>query len=117
MTFCSLRGVFGRPPASASSLEAEGFGRVAAVGPGVANVKVGGHVLAPIFGFDLEGAPARSGPEGSSRYLTVIGCSDAREASCSSHPTAALILSEYVDLSSPAIELFNLEEAPASAGL
>ena len=41
-----MRGYFGGPPAP-TVVGNEGFGRVAAVGPGVTNVKVGDHVLAP----------------------------------------------------------------------
>src|ERR1700751_932074 len=37
---------FGAPPAP-TVVGNEGFGRVAAVGPGVTNLKVGDHVLAP----------------------------------------------------------------------
>src|ERR1700733_13950017 len=44
-----IRGYFGGPP-TPTVVGNEGFGRVAAVGPGVANVKVGDHVLAPNFG-------------------------------------------------------------------
>ena len=41
-----MRGNFGGPSAP-TVVGNEGFGRVAAVGPGVTNVKVGDHVLAP----------------------------------------------------------------------
>jgi len=44
-----MRGYFGGPPAP-TVVGDEGFGRVAAVGPGVTNVKVGDHVLAPNLG-------------------------------------------------------------------
>ena len=44
-----IRGYFGGPP-TPTVVGNEGFGRVAAVGPGVTNVKVGDHVLAPILG-------------------------------------------------------------------
>src|SRR5260370_29425498 len=40
-----IRGYFEGPP-TPTVVGNEGFGRVAAVGPGVANVKVGGHGLA-----------------------------------------------------------------------
>jgi NADPH:quinone reductase-like Zn-dependent oxidoreductase len=42
-----MRGYFGGPPAP-TVVGNKGFGRVAAVGPGVTNVKVGDHVLAPL---------------------------------------------------------------------
>src|SRR5260370_42374505 len=44
-----MRGYFGGPPAP-TVVGNEGFGRVAAIGPGVTNVKFGGHVLTPILG-------------------------------------------------------------------
>src|SRR6201997_5929672 len=89
-----IRGVFGGPPAP-TVVGNEGFGRVAAVGPGVANVKVGEHVLAPIFGLTWRErliAPAQGLfplPDGDRLQLAQLG---------SNPPTAALMLSEYVDL-------------------
>src|SRR5258708_21000861 len=47
-----MRGYFGGPPAP-NVVGNEGFGRVAAVGPGVAHVKVGDHVLIPILTLNL----------------------------------------------------------------
>src|SRR5258708_21043946 len=43
-----IRGYFGGPPAP-TVVGNDGFGRVAAVRPGVTNVKVGDHVLTPIL--------------------------------------------------------------------
>ena len=73
----------------------EGSGRVAAVGPGVTNVKVGDHVLAPNLGLTWRErliAPAQGLfplPDGDRLQLAQLG---------SNPPSAALILSEYVDL-------------------
>ncbi len=89
-----IRGNFGGPP-TPTVVGNEGFGRVAAVGPGVANVKVGDHVLAPNFGLTWRErliAPAEGLfplPEGDRLQLAQLG---------SNPSTAALILSEYVDL-------------------
>src|SRR6201981_630875 len=89
-----IRGYFGGPPVP-TVVGNEGFGRVAAVGPGVTNVKVGDHVLAPILGLTWRErliAPARGLfplPDGDRLQLAQLG---------SNPPTAALILSEYIDL-------------------
>jgi Alcohol dehydrogenase GroES-like domain len=89
-----MRGFFGGPP-TPTVVGNEGFGRVAAVGPGVANVKVGEHVLAPIFGLTWRErliAPAQGLfplPDGDRLQFAQLG---------SNPPTAALILSEYMDL-------------------
>jgi NADPH:quinone reductase-like Zn-dependent oxidoreductase len=89
-----IRGFFGGPP-TPTVVGNEGFGRVAAVGPGVANVKVGEHVLAPIFGLTWRErliAPAQGLfplPDGDRLQFAQLG---------SNPPTAALILSEYIDL-------------------
>ena len=89
-----IRGYFGGPP-TPTVVGNEGFGRVAAVGPGVTNVKVGDHVLAPILGLTWRErmiAPAQGLfplPDGDRLQLALLG---------SNPPTAALILSEYADL-------------------
>jgi len=89
-----ISGAFGGPPAP-TVVGNEGFGRVAAVGPGVANVKVGDHVLAPNLGLTWRErliAPARglfSLPDGDPLQLAQLG---------GNPPSAALMLSEYVDL-------------------
>jgi NADPH:quinone reductase-like Zn-dependent oxidoreductase len=89
-----MRGFFGGPPAP-TVVGNEGFGRVAAVGPGVTNVKVGDHVLAPTLSLTWRErliAPAEALfplPDGDRLQLAQLG---------SNPPTAALILSEYADL-------------------
>lgn len=89
-----MRGYFGGPPAP-TVVGNEGFGRVAAVGPSVTNVKVGDHVLAPNLGLTWRErliAPAQGLfplPGGDRLQLAQLG---------SNPPTAALILSEYTDL-------------------
>src|SRR5246500_3941265 len=89
-----MRGYFGGPPAP-TVVGNEGFGRVAAVGPGVTNVKVGDQVLAPNLSLTWRErliAPAQGLfplPDGDQLQLAQLG---------SNPPTAALILSEYTDL-------------------
>jgi len=89
-----IRGYFGGPPAP-TVVGNEGFGRVAAVGPGVTNVKVGDHVLAPTLGLTWRARMIASSqglfplPDGDRLQLAQLG---------SNPPTAALILSEYADL-------------------
>jgi len=89
-----IRGFFGGSP-TPTVVGNEGFGRVAAVGPGVANVKVGEHVLTPIFGLTWRKrliAPAEGLfplPDGDRLQFAQLG---------SNPPTAALMLSEYMDL-------------------
>jgi NADPH:quinone reductase-like Zn-dependent oxidoreductase len=90
-----IRGVFGGPP-TPTVVGNEGFGRVSAVGPGVTNVKVGDHVLAPNLGLTWRErliAPAAGLfplPDADPLQLAQLG---------SNPPSAALMLSEYVDLS------------------
>src|SRR5260370_18006807 len=87
-------GRWGAPPAP-TVVGNEGSGRVAAVGPGVTNVKVGDHVLAPNLGLTWRErlvAPAQGLfplPDGDRLQLAQLG---------SNPPTAALILSEYAGL-------------------
>jgi NADPH:quinone reductase-like Zn-dependent oxidoreductase len=89
-----IRGYFGGPQAP-TVVGNEGFGRVAAVGPGVINVKVGDHVLAPILGLTWRERMIASAqglfplPDGDRLQLAQLG---------SNPPTAALVLSEYADL-------------------
>ena len=89
-----ISGVFGGPPAP-TVVGNEGFGRVAAIGPGVTNVKVGDHVLAPNLNLTWRErliAPARGLfplPDGDPLQLAQLG---------SNPPSAALMLSEYVNL-------------------
>ena len=107
-----IRGFFGGPPAP-TVVGNEGFGRVAAVGPGVTNVKVGDHVLAPNLGLTWRErliGPAQGLfplPDGDRLQLAQLG---------SNPPTAALILSEYVT-SSPVIGSFKMQGIRALVGL
>jgi NADPH:quinone reductase-like Zn-dependent oxidoreductase len=85
----------GAGPALPAIVGNEGFGQVLAVGGEVKNVKVGDRVLAPVFtGTWREKmiVPASSLfplPEGDPRQFSMLG---------SNPPTAALILSEYLQL-------------------
>jgi NADPH:quinone reductase-like Zn-dependent oxidoreductase len=89
-----IRGYFGGPPAP-TVVGNEGFGRVAAIGPDVTNVKVGDHVLTPVLGLTWRARmiAAAQGlfplPDGDRLQLAQLG---------SNPSTAALILSEYADL-------------------
>ena len=89
-----IRGHFGGPLAP-TVVGNEGFGRVAAIGPGVINVKVGDHVLTPVLGLTWRARMIASAqglfplPDGDRLQLAQLG---------SNPPTAALILSEYADL-------------------
>jgi NADPH:quinone reductase-like Zn-dependent oxidoreductase len=90
------RGIYGTRPALPTVIGNEGVGRVLAVGPRVENVKVGDRVLAPLSSFTwrermvssadgLFALPAAADPQQLS-MLTI------------NPPTAALLLSEYVNL-------------------
>src|SRR5246127_842572 len=90
------RGIYGTRPALPTVIGNEGVGRILAVGPRVENVKVGDRVLAPLSSFTwrermvipadgLFALPADADPKQLS-MLTI------------NPPTAALLLSEYVDL-------------------
>ena len=89
-----IRGYFGGPP-TPTVVGNEGFGRVAAVGLGVTNVKVGDQVLTPVLGLSWRTRMIASAqglfplPDGDRLQLAQLG---------SNPPTAALILSEYADL-------------------
>jgi NADPH:quinone reductase-like Zn-dependent oxidoreductase len=74
----------------------EGVGRVLAVGPEVASVKVGDRVLAPLSSFTWRermvisaGGLSALPPDADPQQLAMLGINP---------PTAALLLSEYVDL-------------------
>lgn len=89
-----IGGYFGGPTAP-TVVGNEGYGRVAAVGSDVENVKVGDRVLAPVLSLTWRErllAPAKALfalPAGDPLQLAQLG---------SNPPTAALILSEYTDL-------------------
>ncbi|MFZ0680669.1 zinc-dependent alcohol dehydrogenase family protein [Candidatus Binatus sp.] len=90
------RGIYGVRPALPTVIGNEGVGRVLAVGAGVDNVKVGDRVLAPLSSFTwrermlvsakgLFALPADADPQ----QLSMLAINP---------PTAALLLSEYVEL-------------------
>jgi NADPH:quinone reductase-like Zn-dependent oxidoreductase len=90
------KGNYGIRPALPTVIGGEGVGRILAVGAGVKNVKVGDRVVAPLSSFTwrermvisakgLFALPADADPQQLS-MLTI------------NPPTAALLLSEYVDL-------------------
>ncbi len=90
------QGIYAFRPPLPAVIGNEGVGRVLAVGPGVESVKVGARVLAPPSSFTwrerivvsaggLSALPADADPQ----QLAMLGINP---------PTAALLLSEYVDL-------------------
>ncbi len=90
------KGIYGVRPALPSVIGNEGVGRILAAGAGVENVKVGDRVLAPLSSFTwrermvlpaagLFALPASADPQ----QLSMLAINP---------PTAALLLSEYVDL-------------------
>jgi len=90
------RGIYGIRPALPTVVGGEGVGRVLAVGAGVENVKVGDRVLAPLSSFTWRErmvVPARGlfalPPGADPRQLSMLAINP---------PTAALLLSEYVNL-------------------
>jgi NADPH:quinone reductase-like Zn-dependent oxidoreductase len=90
------RGIYGIRPALPTVIGGEGVGRVLAVGAGVENVNVGDRVLAPVSSFTWRErmvVPA-SGlfalpPGADPQQLSMLAINP---------PTAALLLSEYVNL-------------------
>src|SRR5258707_14577408 len=92
-----VRGTYPLRPSLPSVIGNEGMGRILAVGPGVENVTVGDRVLTPLYGFawaerivvaaqGLFALPADADPQ----QLAMLSINP---------PTAALLLSEFVDLS------------------
>lgn len=91
-----IRGMYGVKPALPAALGSEGVARVLAVGAGVENVRVGDRVLIPINQpawrerIVLPAAKLAPMPEAADpQQLSMLSVNS---------PTAALILSEYVDL-------------------
>src|SRR6266849_874972 len=89
-------GVYPLRPTLPTVIGNEGVGRVLAVGPGVQNVKVGDRVLAPLNSFvwtERLVVPANNlfalPPDADVQQLAMLGINP---------PTAALLLSEFVDL-------------------
>src|ERR1700746_3944241 len=94
--FMVAQGIYAFRPPLPAVIGNEGVGRVLAIGPGVESVKIGDRVLAPLSSFTwrerivvsaggLSGLPADADP----RQLAMLAINP---------PTAALLLSEYVDL-------------------
>jgi NADPH:quinone reductase-like Zn-dependent oxidoreductase len=90
------RGTYGFRPPLPAVIGNEGVGRVLAIGPGVASIKVGDRVLAPLSSFTWRermvisaGGLSALPPDADPRQLAMLGINP---------PTAALLLSEYVDL-------------------
>src|SRR6202008_4407127 len=94
--FGSERILYPSPPPLPAVIGNEGVGRVLAVGPGVESVKVGDRVLAPLGSFTCRermvsptGGLRSLPPEADPQQLAMLAINP---------PTAALLLSEYVDL-------------------
>ena len=90
------RGVYAAHPALPTVIGNEGVGRVLAVGAGVENVKVGDRVLPPLSSFTWREHMVVSAnglfalpPDADPRQLAMLAINP---------PTAALLLTEYVDL-------------------
>jgi NADPH:quinone reductase-like Zn-dependent oxidoreductase len=90
------RGIYALRPALPTVIGNEGVGRVLAVGLGVQNVKLGDRVLAPLGSFTWRERMVISAsglfalpPEVDPRQLAMLAINP---------PTAALLLSEYVNL-------------------
>jgi NADPH:quinone reductase-like Zn-dependent oxidoreductase len=90
------RGIYGTRPVLPTVIGNEGVGRVLAVGPGVQNVKLGDRVLAPLSSFTWREQMVISAnglfalpPNADPQQLAMLAINP---------PTAALLLSEYVDL-------------------
>jgi NADPH:quinone reductase-like Zn-dependent oxidoreductase len=90
------RGMYGIRPTLPTVIGGEGVGRVIAVGARVENVKVGDRVLAPLSSFTWR---ERMVLPASSLFALPLGA-DPQQLSmlAINPPTAALLLSEYVDL-------------------
>jgi len=90
------QGIYAVRPPLPAVIGNEGVGRVLAIGPGVESVKVSDRVLAPLGSFTWRermviptGGLAALPPEADRQQLAMLAINP---------PTAALLLSEYVDL-------------------
>ena len=90
------QGIYAVRPPLPALIGNEGVGRVLAIGPGVESVKVSDRVLAPLGSFTWRermviptGGLAALPPEADRQQLAMLAINP---------PTAALLLSEYVDL-------------------
>ena len=90
------RGIYGTRPPLPTVIGNEGVGRVLAVGAGVKNVKAGDRVLAPLSSFTWRERMVLSAdglfalpPDADPRQLSMLAINP---------PTAAQLLSEYVNL-------------------
>src|ERR1700736_2013906 len=90
------RGIYALRPALPTVIGNEGVGRVLRVGPGVRNVKVGDRVLAPLSSFTWRERMVIS----ANGLFALPADADARQLAmlAINPPTAALLLSEYVNL-------------------
>ena len=90
------QGIYGIRPALPTVIGNEGVGRILAVGAGVENVKVGDRVLAPLSSFTWRERMVIS----ASGLFALPPAADPQQLSmlAINPPTAALLLSEYVDL-------------------
>src|SRR5690242_1364551 len=90
------QGIYAFRPPLPTVIGNEGVGRILAVGPGVESVKVGDRVLAPLSSFTWRermvisaGGLSSLPPDADPQQLAMLAINP---------PTAALLLSEYVDL-------------------
>jgi len=90
------RGIYAVRPTLPAVIGNEGVGRVLSVGPGVKNVKVGDRVVAPLSSFTWRERMLTSAdglfalpPDADPQQLSMLAINP---------PTAALLLSEYVEL-------------------
>ena len=90
------RGIYGIRPALPTVIGGEGVGRVLAVGARVENVNVGDRVLAPLSSFTWR---ERMVVPASGLFALPPGADPQQLSMLAIHPpTAALLLSEYVNL-------------------
>jgi NADPH:quinone reductase-like Zn-dependent oxidoreductase len=90
-----IRNALGSGPALPTIVGNEGYGRVLAIGRGVENVKVGDRVLAPIFSqtwrerMTVSASSLFPLPDGDPQQFSMLS---------GNPPTAALLLTEYIQL-------------------